>query len=810
MGLLVVAVLSFAPVSFLEVPRATFAALFSGDIAHFRRSVASRNTSALNLLPCIELASSRSLLPAHGTAVVVAFSALRDLAVRHSVRLGVSTSRVLNGLIAGGVNLVILTGDAGEEGWDDASVAEVAEAVAGAVDQHGTAVRVGFAAIPPALVRCLDVGGMGAGVLWAAAVGRARAVLALDHATYLARRALFFDTTAARMLPQDADENTDVAEANVESAGDRWPVSRRIRDHFVACGGGPAPCVPGHDSRHLCSRWLRPVMQIGLCHDPENFELGRHDTVAANSPLDASRFSGPRLLEEVSTLTLRPGSLWPPFSSLDTRLVPAANRLVDVTAAWMLVDVSVVGAGGRLVLEAVFGAIGGNLTVLAPGRLCNVTASAAEGSLDESHPVFGAAIAVSAAAAASQVIHALRITAMRDGALAPSNISGGAMPVLHLRLAVAAATEILLSAQAVSLSEALALDRWMQLFAASMALSNATFLPWSRSDSPSTTQTGSRSFSKSQTSTPSQTATQTGSRTPSPASRPPTRSQSRSQSASFVNVTATPTTSGSTSRTPAPSPSPRTLADVLLPPLRPEPRQVFPQCFPEHHSVRDIVMLVNFNHFNFPWGPQVMQALLGFYGPYFPAIIGVHTRRLGFAPEYPNKAGMPELNLDRCDCPGGSSDGYYAQYCAAVALTRYSGHLGYVVANDDALWMPWNTLANRVDWLWHKRKTPGPRYDWTYDCTTCQECRAWQDFCGPATLRRVHPSLPPWMLAMKVANFNRTDGVSCSVVDAYYVPGQLSPVVAWFLAATAAERTFVELATSTSACQRMDPGRTSS
>lgn len=129
-------------------------------------------------------------------------------------------------------------------------------------------------------------------------------------------------------------------------------------------------------------------------------------------------------------------------------------------------------------------------------------------------------------------------------------------------------------------------------------------------------------------------------------------------------------------------------------------------------------------------------------------------------------------------------------------MTRYSGHIGYAIGNDDVHVSLWNTLGYDVGRFWRKYKDPGHSF-YTYD-TKLGDCYAWKpDTIGTATLGRIHPRLPRWVTPIKFVNFNRTDGASCQTIDMYYTPGELSDFSAWFLRETFREGTFVELATST-------------
>jgi hypothetical protein len=96
--------------------------------------------------------------------------------------------------------------------------------------------------------------------------------------------------------------------------------------------------------------------------------------------------------------------------------------------------------------------------------------------------------------------------------------------------------------------------------------------------------------------------------------------------------------------------------------------------------VRDIVYFINFNNFGPDWGRDSLVTLHGLMHPFFPAIIAAHAGRPGDEKRrgYVGN-GEDSLNLVRCvDGPGGGGGGWFAQRCAADAMTRYAGHLGYV------------------------------------------------------------------------------------------------------------------------------------
>ena len=157
----------------------------------------------------------------------------------------------------------------------------------------------------------------------------------------------------------------------------RWDACRRR-----GLSRRPPPTGPLSSRAQLCSRWLRPVVQYGLCHPAGDYERGRHTTAAANSHRDAARYSGHRLLEEVSPVALPLGSV----AGLAGLVADAAfarplapltyNRIADRVAGWILVDAALVGEGGQAAVELVLGALGANLTVLPPGRMCAVSVDA--------------------------------------------------------------------------------------------------------------------------------------------------------------------------------------------------------------------------------------------------------------------------------------------------------------------------------------------------------------------------------------------------------------------------------------------------
>lgn len=202
---------------------------------------------------------------------------------------------------------------------------------------------------------------------------------------------------------------------------------------------------------------------------------------------------------------------------------------------------------------------------------------------------------------------------------------------------------------------------------------------------------------------------------------------------------------------------------------------------------------MNFNDWG-DWAPVNIKLQIELLGNFYPGIVTYTSKN--YEPSV--VAGIPALNLDYCEGGAGHHIGLKAQKCTGMALLRYPGHLGYVVTNDDVMLSTWLTLAYRADWLWHKTKKPN--HDYYYNCTAnsqCYNCWSWSGLYGPIRFFRMHHLLRPWMLDIKMANFNRSDGCSCSMVDAFYVPGVLAHAFGYLSMASYYANAEVELATST-------------
>lgn len=651
------------------------------------------------------------------TAVVSLFD-LVSLSQSTRSSLLVAATGALSGLIEGGVNHVVLVpGDL--TAWDDADVAAVRSSVAAAVDTHGVGLVTAFSAVPPAAVQCLGISGLGAGVAWAVSSG-AQSVILLDVVSAFPRASLRFGTSRPRFLAQ--------ASASGPNHNPQW------RKHFQACGGNSLrQCDPLVDAPQLCSRWLRPVVQYGLCHPLEDHSFGRHSTVAANTPNDASLYSGHRLLEEVAPVTLPMGSVTSTSGlETDAAFLSGAghalkyNRLADRSVGWVLTDSDAMGMCGQIAVETVLGVMRGNITILPPGRMCNTTAASASAAVPPDKPDLELLRAASAAA--------------RDAldVLVPDLLHVGGTRASVLFTAVTRAGETLREHGICSSEHLLALARWIRIY--SWALHFNTV---SSSIATVSNETGQQD--------------------------PP----------------------------------------IWIPTVPPTSSDTLKHCWPDHHNVRDILLVVNFNDWNAAWAPNNVHNLLQMHGASFPGIV-VYTSKDNL-PEI--SQGVPSLNLFYCPGGGGNSLGLKAQMCTGLALSSFEGHLGYLIINDDAMISPWNMLAYRSDLLWHK---PPVGYEWYYDCSDdkaeierraasgkypfggwCYNCWSWFDGYGPKSLKKIHDQLPAWIIDIKQKNYGRDDGVSCSMVDVFYVPGHLAPVFGSLCILTATTGTEVELAQAT-------------
>ena len=68
---------------------------------------------------------------------------------------------------------------------------------------------------------------------------------------------------------------------------------------------------------------------------------------------------------------------------------------------------------------------------------------------------------------------------------------------------------------------------------------------------------------------------------------------------------------------------------------------------------------------------------------------------------------------------------------------------------------------------------------------------------GPLSLGKIHNIVPKWMIEVKTQNLGRADGVACSMVDVFYVPGVLAGPFGYLALLTARTGTSVELSQAT-------------
>lgn len=326
--------------------------------------------------------------------------------------------------------------------------------------------------------------------------------------------------------------------------------------------------LPSHTARtrelQLCSAWVRPVVQYGLCHPAGAFSPGRHTTAAANSPASPSLYSGYRLLEEVAPVTLPRGSLAAMSGLVADAAFPepgapfAYNRLADRSVGWLLVDSSTGGAGAQAVVELVLGLLGANITLLAPGRMCNLSfagegrpphyappVSAADkegdakgGDAKSAEPVVSLVTGVAAARAA---------LADLEGALREARV-----PIGLVVDAVDRAGAAVVATKAWSEGEFAALARWMRVYAWALHLQVRCV------------------------GVPNSCLTST--------SLAPLKDKERAagKAMNAQNVT-TPSRPGDP------------LPPVTLASLEPRARPSLHHCYADHHNVRDILLVVNFS-----------------------------------------------------------------------------------------------------------------------------------------------------------------------------------------------------------------------
>jgi hypothetical protein len=124
--------------------------------------------------------------------------------------------------------------------------------------------------------------------------------------------------------------------------------------------------------------------------------------------------------------------------------------------------------------------------------------------------------------------------------------------------------------------------------------------------------------------------------------------------------------------------TPPELPPVVVEVLPPVARETLRHCYADHHNVRDILLVVNFNDWNAGWAPSNVQNLLKMHGASFPGIVVYSSKE--HTPEITQ--GIPELNMFFCPGGGGNSLGLKAQMCTGLALTAFEGHIGYLIISE--------------------------------------------------------------------------------------------------------------------------------
>ena len=218
-----------------------------------------------------------------------------------------------------------------------------------------------------------------AGVLWAIASG-ADVLLDLDN-------------------PWPLDMIAETLPPNNETLLPTHPSVASVAEHFTGLlieRAGNPPQADGSTGAELCVAPVVPVMQLGLCHASATYEWGLHTGRASNWPPASSptrgtksrprlTASGPRLLEDVTPLVLKRGGVSTLEASAAPGLSPVYNRLTGRDAAWAL---SPARAGSRVsaAIQLALGSVGHALTVMPPGRLCNISDSSTAAVGDHESP----------------------------------------------------------------------------------------------------------------------------------------------------------------------------------------------------------------------------------------------------------------------------------------------------------------------------------------------------------------------------------------------------------------------------------------
>jgi hypothetical protein len=285
-----------------------------------------------------------------------------------------------------------------------------------------------------------------------------------------------------------------------------------------------------------------------------------------------------------------------------------------------------------------------NITILGPGRLCNLSYTEASGAGSGGSAAQGADGALLSG-----------VTAARSAVASVIATGGGNASTSLLATALSLAGGAMVAERAITSHQLQVLIRWTEVYTWSLQLAAGAVSDFFRKPAPSS---------------------------PSPSRRP----QPPSTGSPAVAPVGGAIPVGAPLDTPPTAPA---LPDLPLPNLAPTPRPSLPHCYADHHNVRDILLVVNFNDWRITWGTKNMESLLAMHGSSFPGIVAYTSKEM---PEV-KPDGVPAINLHFCPGGTGNADGLRAQKCTGLALTRYSGHLGYLIISEctcraSSLWGP--------------------------------------------------------------------------------------------------------------------------
>lgn len=108
--------------------------------------------------------------------------------------------------------------------------------------------------------------------------------------------------------------------------------------------------------------------------------------------------------------------------------------------------------------------------------------------------------------------------------------------------------------------------------------------------------------------------------------------------------------------------------------------------------------------------------------------------------------------------------------------------MGRLVSSRGLGWFTWQPAFAPVA---PTARTPFPHARPPIPSRRCYNCWSWYDSYGPLSFKKIHNIVPKWMIDVKTKNLGRSDGVACSMVDVFYVPGNLAEPFAWLALLTA-------------------------